>query len=67
MIFIIYFTVGLLYWGLNSFVRKLEIDGDWLLPLIWFVAWPLPVIALILVGLEKVVAYVMTKDFKKHF
>jgi len=67
MIFIIYFTIGLLYWGLNSFVRKLEIDGDWLLPLIWFVAWPLPVIALILVGLEKVVAYLMTKDFKKHF
>lgn len=67
MIFIIYFTIGLLYWGLNSFVRKLEIDGDWLLPLIWFVAWPLPVIALILVGLEKVVAYLMTKDFRKHF
>lgn len=45
MVFIIYFAIGFIYWFINSFVRKLDIDDNWLLPLVWFVAWPLPILA----------------------
>lgn len=47
----IYLIIGLLYWALNAFVRKLETDGDYLLPLVWFLAWPLAAITwLIILG-----------------
>jgi hypothetical protein len=59
----IYFMVGLLYWGLNSFVRKLETEGDWLLPLVWFLAWPIGLISWFVVFVE----YLLSKKRKKHF
>lgn len=45
MIYIIYFSIGFIYWFINSFIRKLEVDENWLLPLVWFIAWPLPILA----------------------
>ncbi len=38
---IYYLIIGFLYWAINSFVRKLETNGDWMLPLVWLFAWPL--------------------------
>jgi hypothetical protein len=51
MILPIYLLIGLIYWLINSFVRKLETDGDYLLPMVWFLAWPLAAITwLIILG-----------------
>jgi hypothetical protein len=63
MALIIYLIVGLLYWGLNSFVRKLETDGDWLLPIVWFLAWPIGFISWSFVFMD----YLLSKQRKKHF
>jgi hypothetical protein len=59
----IYVVIGCLYWALNSFVRKLDTDGDWLLPLIWFVAWPIGFVSWIVVFID----YLLKKKRKKHF
>jgi hypothetical protein len=59
----IYVVIGCLYWALNSFVRKLDTDGDWLLPLIWFVAWPIGFVSWIAVFID----YLLKKKRRKHF
>jgi len=59
----VYLVVGLLYWGLNSFVRKLDIDGDWMLPLIWFLVWPIGLISWTVVFFD----YLVSKKRKQHF
>jgi hypothetical protein len=41
-----YFLIGILNWTMNTFIRKIDVGGDWLLPLCWFGFWPLtPIIA----------------------
>lgn len=62
----LYFIIGLLYWTLNAFVRKLETDGDWLLPLVWFLAWPLAAVSWLLIGINKVFEYLITKAIKNQ-
>lgn len=66
-----YFLIGLCYWALNSFVRKLETAGDWLLPLVWFIAWPLALLAWISIGVQHVLGMICdwleTKNIRKHF
>ena len=37
----IYFIIGILYVLLNGYVRKLNTEGDYLLPLVWFGLWPI--------------------------
>ena len=68
---LVYLTIGLLYWALNSFVRKLETGGDWLLPLVWFLAWPLAFLAWVVLFLVKgtvlVLEWLSTKSITKHF
>lgn len=68
---IIYLLIGLAYWALNSFVRKLDTDGDWLLPLVWFLAWPLAFASWAIILIEKL-SFVITdwlesKNRTKHF
>lgn len=60
MIIPIYLLIGLLYWALNSFVRKLEIDEDWTLPIIWFLAWPLAALSWL------VILVIYTVEYLKH-
>lgn len=62
----IYLIIGLLYWALNSFVRKLETDGDWLLPLVWFLAWPLALLSWALILINAVFEYLINKAIKKQ-
>lgn len=62
-----YFIIGLMYWALNSFVRKLEIDGDWMLPLVWLFAWPIAFLTWIVIFILWIVEQVKTKKFNKHF
>lgn len=68
---IIYLLIGLTYWAVNSFVRKIETNDDWLLPLVWFLAWPLAFLAwFILLGqkfLFVIADWLETKDVNKHF
>jgi len=60
---LIYVVIGCLYWALNSFVRKLDTDGDWLLPLVWFLGWPIGLISWTVVFM----GYLAKKKRKKHF
>ena len=62
----LYFIIGLLYWTLNAFVRKLDTDGDWLLPLVWFLAWPLAAVSWLLIGINKVFEYLISKAIKNQ-
>lgn len=61
----IYLIIGLLYWSLNSFVRKLETDGDYLLPLVWFLAWPLAFITWLIILSQWIIDY-LTRKFAKN-
>ncbi|MDI9337803.1 MAG: hypothetical protein QM539_05170 [Alphaproteobacteria bacterium] len=38
-----YFIIGLIYALINVFVRKLETNGDYLLPFIWMFFWPITI------------------------
>jgi hypothetical protein len=60
---LIYVVIGCLYWALNSFVRKLDTDGDWLLPLVWFFGWPIGFISWTVVFMD----YLAKKKRKQHF
>lgn len=62
----VYLIIGLLYWSLNSFVRKLDTDGDWLLPLVWFLAWPLAAVSWFLIFIDKTFNYIVTKASKNQ-
>lgn len=68
---IIYILIGLAYWALNSFVRKLETGGDWLLPLVWFLAWPIAFLSWAALFFEKLLLiigdWLETKNRTKHF
>lgn len=43
--YIIYYTIGLLYWAVNIFIRKLHTKNDpgdgWFLAPMWVIFWPL--------------------------
>lgn len=68
---ILYLSIGLIYWAINSFVRKLETHDDWMLPIVWFLAWPLAFAAWAVLLLVKVVMAILewlsTKSITKHF
>lgn len=42
----IWLGVGVIYTLVNGLVRKIDTDGDWLLPIAWITLWPmmLPVV-----------------------
>lgn len=62
-----YFIIGLMYWALNSFVRKLETNDDWMLPLVWLFAWPIAFLTWVVIFIMWIVEEVKNKKFKKHF
>lgn len=62
-----YFIIGLIYWALNSFVRKLETNGDWMLPLVWFFAWPIAFLTWGVLFIMWIIEEVKTKKFNRHF
>lgn len=61
----IYLTIGLIYWLVNAFIRKLETDGDYLLPLVWFLAWPLAFVTWIIIFGIWIKEYLLNK-FQKN-
>ena len=48
-----YILIGLIYTLINTFIRKLDTDGDWTLPFVWIFIWPVCFIGLILEQLDK--------------
>ncbi len=42
-----YFMIGLVYSLVNIFVRKLETNGDYLLPFVWMFFWPITIPVLV--------------------
>jgi len=44
---LIYILIGLVYTVINGSVRKIDTDGDWMLPLVWWGLWPLCLTALL--------------------
>jgi hypothetical protein len=66
MILPIYLLIGLIYWLINSFVRKLETDGDYLLPIVWFLAWPLAAITWFIILIVWIKEYLVTKFSKNQ-
>ena len=63
----IYLTIGLLYWALNSFVRKLEINGDWMLPLVWFLLWPIAFATWMVIFLDMGITWIKNKNGTRYF
>jgi formate hydrogenlyase subunit 3/multisubunit Na+/H+ antiporter MnhD subunit len=46
-----YFIIGLVYCLINGLVRKVDTDGDWLLPIVWLTLWPLGILSLLVAGI----------------
>lgn len=67
MILPIYLIIGLIYWAINSFVRKLETDDDYLLPLVWFLFWPLAAITWSIIVFQCLKEYCTNKLSKNQF
>jgi hypothetical protein len=51
-----YFLIGLIYTIINGMVRKLDTDDDFLLPMVWFLLWPIAFISLFFVGMKKLIS-----------
>lgn len=43
-----YFFIGIIYCIVNGGIRKLDTEGDFLLPMGWIGLWPLFIMALII-------------------
>lgn len=43
----IWLTVGIGYTLVNGLIRKIDTDGDWLLPIAWITLWPIMIPTLI--------------------
>lgn len=48
-----YFLIGIIYCIVNGGIRKLDTEGDFLLPFSWIIFWPPFIIALIVHLLTK--------------
>lgn len=51
----LYFLIGLIYWGVNIFVRKLHTKNEpgegWFLSPFWLLMWPFCLLALFVAAL----------------
>jgi len=52
-IILFYFLIGMGYTLINGIVRKLDTDGDWLLPMFWLLMWPIAFVGLTFIGIQK--------------
>lgn len=49
----VWFIVGIIYAIINGAVRKIDTDGDWLLPFAWVTMWPFMLPAVIVSGVYR--------------
>jgi hypothetical protein len=54
--YVVYYFIGLSYWAINIFVRKLHTKNDegegWFLAPMWMFLWPMCFIALLIVWIS---------------
>ena len=50
-----YFIIGLIYSLYNGFIRKIDTHGDYMLPVVWFMLWPIAFVSLGVLGITKIV------------
>lgn len=48
-----YFLIGLTYWTINVWIRKMYVEGDYTLPFVWVFFWPLCFIALAIIKIQE--------------
>lgn len=49
----IYLLIGLIYLLINTLVRKLNTEDDWMLPMVWLFFWWLCFIVLFILWIQK--------------
>lgn len=57
-----YFIIGIIYAIINGAIRKIDTDGDWLLPLTWIIAWPIGFASLLVIGVIKLIKTIKLKN-----
>lgn len=58
---LLYVITGLCYALLNGIIRKIDTDGDPMLPLVWFLLWPICMLAVIVDLSIRFVIWLTTK------
>ena len=53
ILILIYVIIGITYTVINGLVRRVDTEGDWLLPLSWIFLWPMYLSLLIFSRLKK--------------
>ena len=63
--YLVYFLIGLMYWAVNFFVRKLHRENDnhegWFLATSWFFFWPMFFFMWILIFAKRLFVYLESK------
>lgn len=57
-----YFIIGIIYAIINGAIRKIDTDGDWLLPLAWIIAWPIGIASLLTEQIIKLIKKIKLKN-----
>ncbi len=57
-----YFIIGIIYAVINGAIRKVDTDGDWLLPLAWIIVWPVGLASLLVGWVIKLIKKLKLKN-----
>lgn len=57
-----YFIIGIIYAVINGAIRKIDTDGDWLLPLAWIIVWPISIASLLVDWVIKLIKKLKLKN-----
>lgn len=57
-----YFIIGIIYAVINGTIRKIDTDGDWLLPLAWIIVWPIGIASLLVGWVIKLIKKLKLKN-----
>ncbi len=57
-----YFIIGIIYAIINGAIRKIDTDGDWLLPLAWIIVWPIGLTSLLVSWVIKLIKKLKLKN-----
>ena len=61
MILMIYSILGMLYWFINAFIRKVDTMDDWFLPLFWVFLWPFAAVAWFIILIQYLLERIKSK------
>ena len=55
----IYLIIGLVYVLINTLIRKIDLDDDWFLPIVWWTLWPIFAICWLVVLVNIFIEYIL--------